>query len=177
MGRAYRTSRSVGRGRAFSVIEAMLAFIVLLIAILGLIATATVGANTQTGAGGISAIPMAFGDIKQNADEIQASTAAQQYMDSLRYCVNHWGSSWNSATLCPQSAAPTISIDPGYMYFGPAGTAATSPGNFTITGNCSNGGSGPMYTCTVTVTWNEPGTGNTKTVQIVSQADDAFSGS
>lgn len=162
------------RERGFTIIETMLAFIVLLIAIMGLVVTGAVGVGELNRSAGIANIPESFGFTKTNSDDVQAQTAAQQYMDALRSCVQTTGTRWNSC-----ASAPTIAIDPGYMYFA-NGATAVSEGNFSFSspGGTASGctqGTGlntALFTCTVYVTWTEPGVNNQKSFQITSMFDD-----
>jgi Tfp pilus assembly protein PilV len=126
--------------RGFTVAESLIAFVVLVIAVMG-----TLGAVAST-----------FSNVDQNSDRIQAVAAAQEYMDALRYWEVSGGS---GATPAP----PTIQIDPGDISQG-GGTALTSPGTFNFTAvpaTCTQTGAGGSsskeYNCTVTVSWTVNG--------------------
>lgn len=163
------------KARGFSIIEAMLSFIILLVAIMGLVVTGAYSGGVFDRSSGIANVPESFTDIKQNADEIQAQTAAQQYMDALRDCVHQYGTKWN--TSCSGATAPTVAVDPGLMYFS-AGQTAVSLGNFSFLAADGVTQSGcatttkALFTCTVYVTWTEPGTNNKKSITLVSEAND-----
>jgi Tfp pilus assembly protein PilV len=162
------------RARGFSIIEAMLAFVVVTVAALGLVAT---GAATTSagGYGGTGTVPQAFSALEANADQIQAYAVAQQYMDALHECIRVAG----KLTGCSGATAPTASVDAGNSFFtsqsrGTSGAfsfPSTDPHTGSATNTCT--GSSPLFTCYVTVTWNEQG--STREVSISSYAADQHS--
>ena len=153
------------RARGMSIIETMLAFIVLLVAIMGLCVTTGYSIGEIDRSASIANVPEGFGDIKISSDQIQAQTAAQQYMDLIRKCV-HSGSAGSLSTCAP---TPTIAIDTGYMYFA-NGQSAWTNGNFNFSAASCTSLTNALFSCVVTVTWTEPGTSNQKRVQITSEA-------
>jgi Tfp pilus assembly protein PilV len=132
--------RAASAQRGFTVAESLLAFVVLVISALG-----TLGALAST-----------FSNVDQNSYRVQATAAAQEYLDSIRY----WEASGGSGSM---PTAPTIAIDAGDSSQG-GGTANTSPGNFNFTSTpatCTQTGAGGSsskeYSCTVTVQWTVNG--------------------
>jgi len=122
--------------RGFTIIEPVLAVIVLIIAMM-----ATLGA-----------LGSSFDGVQWNAQRMQAVAAAQEYLDSIR----EWEQSGGSGSM---PAAPVIPIDAGDTNAG-NGSAVSSPGNFdftTVPATCTQSGAGgsnsKQYTCTVTVRW------------------------
>lgn len=92
--------------------------------------------------------PYSIHEVRHANVYLQAVSAGQQYMDSLRSAVEQ-----GHALPGPAS----IAIDGGESIIG-NGKPNASPGNFRLTGSCSTV---PPYTrlqhCTVTVTWTEDG--------------------
>ena len=131
--------------RAFTIIEALLAMVIVAIAFLSM---ATV-------------VPNAFGYASRDSQRVQAVAAGQIYLDQLRYHIASNGST--SATPAP----PVIAVDPGDSFV-VNGTAQASVGNFAISSLCPLA-SGSLYRwdCTVSVTWNDP-TGNPRIVIVES---------
>jgi len=131
--------------RGFSLIEAMVAMVVLTIAVLAL----------------TTAYPYAFGRIAERDDELQAVSFGQQYLEQVRQQVRA------GATTVTAATTP---IDAGYSlsfgvknYPSPGATASPppqlpSPGNFTATATFSPAlnATNSSYDVTVTVTWTLP---------------------
>ena len=140
--------RAVGRAqsRAFSLIEALVAMVVLVIGVLTL----------------TTAYPYAFGRIGERDDELQAISFGQQYIEQVRQQIRA------GATALTPGSAP---IDAGYpLAFGvmgypaPGSTAAppsqdATPGNFTATAttNPTLSVGANSYDVTVNVTWTYGG--------------------
>lgn len=132
---AFRTRRT---RRGFSLAESLIAFVVLIVAVLTLTSTYTYSQSR----------------ISLRADELQAVTFGQQYLETLRQQVR-------GGVTSVASPAPTQPIDPGYAIF--SGLAdysssspapePTSPGNFTATGTITAIGTTSDYDVRVDVTW------------------------
>jgi len=128
--------------RGFTVIEALIAFVILLIGMLAMLAI----------------IPSSYSNTVRDSERVQAIAAGQQYLDQLTDYV-----AYNGTTNLP--APPTVAIDSGDVFEG-TGTAASSGGVFTIVGNCpAKSGSNAEFDCTVTVTWTESGSPRTVSVE------------
>ena len=139
--------------RAFSLMEAFVAIVILTLAVLAL----------------VTAYPYAFGRIGERDDELQAVSFGQQYLEQVRQQIRAGVLTLTSAT------AP---IDEGYpLAFGvtgypaPGATASPppalgSPGNFTATATTSPALSttANIYDVSVAVTWTYGGT--TRSVQL-----------
>jgi prepilin-type N-terminal cleavage/methylation domain-containing protein len=138
------THRSARTRRGFTLIEAMLSMIVLVVAFMG----------------SLAAIPVAFNNTLRDSERVQAIAAGQQYLDALSEYVTFNGVDTNLP------AAPTIAVDAGERFEGD-GVAATSPGNFTITNNGCPAvtGSNAEFDCVVTVKWTENSANRTVTVE------------
>jgi prepilin-type N-terminal cleavage/methylation domain-containing protein len=136
-------TRRVTRG--FTIIESLVAMVILTISFLSM----------------ASIVPVAFGFAARDSQRVQAASAGQIYLDQLRYSIASNG----NTTSTP--APPVIAIDPGNS-FAVNGTPAQSLGNFTITSACPLvSGSTYRWDCTVAVTWNDP-SGNPRTVNVES---------
>ena len=137
-----------GSKRGFSIIEAMLAFVVLLIAITGFFVA------TSSSTTGIGMVPYSFRNLNLSADDVQAYALAQQYMDNLRGAIELQQA--GSPAGPPLPGPTTAPIDAGHSFLG--GTINTSPGNFTLTNNgCpATPASSFIRDCIVTVAWDEP---------------------
>jgi type II secretory pathway pseudopilin PulG len=134
------------RVRAFSLIEALVAMVVLLVGVLTL----------------TTAYPYAFGRIGERDDELQAVSFGQQYIEQVREQIRA------GATALTPGTAP---IDGGYpLAFGvmgypaPGSTASpppqlASPGTFTATAttNPALSAGASSYDVTVKVTWTYGG--------------------
>lgn len=128
--------RTVRTARGFSIIEALISIMLLMIAILGILA----------------AIPSSFNNTVRDSERVQAVAAGQQYLDALQEYVTFNGSDANLPS------PPAISADAGGIFEG-TGSPAVSPGQFTITNNgCpAVSGSTAEYDCQVYVKWTENG--------------------
>jgi Tfp pilus assembly protein PilV len=127
------------RARGFSVIESLIAIVLLsfsMLSLFGLISTS-------------------FGYTEQDSERIQAIAASQQYLDAIRQAMQ------NAASL---PAAPTVPVDPG---FGQTGHQITASQNFSMANNLCPlvPGTKVMHNCQVTTTWTESGATKTVTVQ------------
>lgn len=129
-----------GNVRGYTLLEALIS-----IAIFG------IGLSTFFGL-----FPYSIHEVRHANVYLQAVSAGQQYMDSLRSAIEQ---------ARPLPTAPTIPIDGGLSVTG-SGIANASPGNFTLTGTCVGV---PPYTrlqeCTVTVQWVEDGFTRTYSVE------------
>lgn len=134
--------------RGFSIIEALLSFVFTIIAILATLAIT----------------PISFTHTQSDAIQIQAVAAGQQYMDALRNYIQQHGSDANLPAPRP------VAIDSGGVLAGTGGPAA-SMGNFDIDqAACpQKNGSLFLYTCTVTVRWQQPA-GTDRSISIQSYA-------
>ena len=128
------------RGRGFSLIEAMISMVVLLIIVLSM----------------ISLVPATLGYSVESSVRIQAIGAAQDYLDIIRQYVKTNGVITNLPT------PPVIAIDSGT---GVWSSAMPKLGKFRETPSCS-ARSLFSFDCTVTVSWNVAG--NTRSVQVES---------
>ncbi len=119
-------------GRGFSLLEALVA-----IAIFGIALSTFFGL-----------FPYSLHQARHSNIYLQAISAGQQYMDSLRSAIEQ-------GQPLPMPANPPI--DGGYSVMG-TGKPNASPGNFIVTGTCANV---PPFTrlqhCTVWVQWMENG--------------------
>lgn len=128
--------------RGFSIIEALLAIVMLLLAVLAMLAI----------------IPASFGGTSLDSERIQAVEAGQQYLDSLRQYIRANG------TITGLPLPPSITIDAGDSYR--SGAALASPGNFTMSPNCQTvSGTSKLFDCVVTVTWTQNNAGRTVKVE------------
>lgn len=120
--------------RGFTVIEGLVALVVLMISMMAI----------------IEVVPDAFRYTARDSERTQALSAAQEYLDMLRHYIMTFGND----SLLP--VPPGISIDPGEDMQGDQ-NVNVSPGNFTITSNsCPPAlGSTIRYDCIVTVTWTQ----------------------
>lgn len=130
--------------RAFSIVESLIAMVMLIGVILAL----------------LGIVPTSLRDASRDSQRVEATTAAQQYLDSLRQYVQNFGTNANLP------AAPTLAIDAGETYAIP-NTPIGSPGNFTLANNgCPFVAfSSRMYDCTVTATWTEAGENRSVSVE------------
>ena len=141
-----RSFASLPAGRGFTIIEALIAIVALLVIILTL----------------VSIVPSTFQFASRDSVRIQAATAAQQYLDALRQNVQSTG------TNAGLPAAPSLGIDLGNQYMGSnAPMPTSSPGAFILTNNgCpAVAGSAREYYCTVTASWTQDGQPNSLTVE------------
>jgi type II secretory pathway pseudopilin PulG len=137
--------------RGFSVAESLIAFIVLIVAVLTLTSTYTYSQSR----------------ITLRADELQAVTFGQQYLESVRQQVRG-----GIVTPLVTPAPTTQPIDSGYAIFsGDSNYSSSSPapelpsaGTFTATGTVTQIGTTSDYDVSVDVTW--PYSGVTQTVTL-----------
>jgi type II secretory pathway pseudopilin PulG len=131
-----RTNVWAAGRRGFTVIESIIALVLLIGVMLAL----------------IGIVPSAFRDASRDSQAMQAATAAQEYLDALRYYVENSGTN----TSLPPPAS--IAVDAGDSYVG-SNTPNASPGNFTLKSNLCPlvGGSTRKYDCVVTASWTEDG--------------------
>ena len=132
------------RTRGFSIIEALLAIIVIAFAILAM--------GTIT--------PYSFSQVQVNSTQVQAVAIAQQVLDAQR--------SWKlSGTTQP--TATTVPIDQGNSFI--SGTQNNQSGNFNVSPDAcpltTAGTFSNQYTCSVTVTWTENNEPRSLTVQSI----------
>lgn len=130
--------------RAFTIIEAMVAMVVLIGAILAL----------------LGIVPASLSNASRDSQRVEAMAASHQYLDSLRQYVQNFGTN----TSLP--APPSLAIDAGDTYADP-NTPIASPGNFTFANNgCPFVAlSSRMYDCVVTASWTEAGEARSVSVE------------
>ncbi len=137
--------RSSKRERGFTLIETMIAMIVLLLAILAM----------------LSVVPFGFNSVQTNAIHVQAVAVAQQYLDDEHDALLQ-------ANAMP--SATTVPIDAGQSFMA-NGQNNSNYGNFAVTPDgCSTkqftGTSGAnVYLCSVIVSWTEVNAPRSVTVQ------------
>lgn len=127
------------RTRGFSVIESLIAMVLLsfsMLSLFGLISTS-------------------FGFTEQDSERTQAIAASQQYLDAIRQATQN-------ASALP--SAPTVNVDLG---FGQTGHQISASQTFSIANNgCPLvSGAKVMHNCQVTTTWTQSGVTKTVTVQ------------
>jgi Tfp pilus assembly protein PilV len=141
------TLRGVRTSRGFSLIEALIAMVVLLLAVLAM----------------LSVVPFGFTNVQTNSIDVQAVAVAQQALDDEHNALLH---------ALPMPAATTVPIDPGQSYLAGA-NQNSNYGSFTVTPNgCSSVQlTGSLlsgvntYSCSATVAWTESGATRQVTVQ------------
>lgn len=131
-----------GRHRGFTLIEALIAIVIVALTILALLAV----------------VPASFNDVQMDALEVQAVSVGQQFLDDERNAKLH-GLVMPTATMAP--------IDPGQSF---VGGSASNAGSFTVMPNgCATvqnlGVTSTVYSCSVTVTWTENGASRLVRVQ------------
>lgn len=133
--------------RGFSLVEAMVAMSVLLIVVLML----------------IGAVPASYAFTKQDSVRVQAVSAGQSYLDTIRQYVK------SSGSITGLPPAPAIAIDQGYGFVSDKQSASTV--NFVLTPACV-ARSLFSFDCTVTASWGPNGKSQSVTVEsyIASQA-------
>jgi Tfp pilus assembly protein PilV len=143
--------RPFGATRAFTIIEALIAIVLVVSAVLGLVAI----------------VPATIGGTMRDSQRMQAVDVGQQYLDRIRQYAA------TNGKISSLPAAPTVTVDAG-LSNQDSTVLAASPGVFTITPNCSaapNAVSGLEWDCVVTVTWTEASENRSVSVEsyIVSQ--------
>jgi type II secretory pathway pseudopilin PulG len=120
--------------RAFTIIEALIAIVMLIGVMLAL----------------LGILPSTFQFASRDSQAVQAATGGQQYLDALRHYVQSNGTNVNLP------AAPIVAIDAGNSYMA-SGVSNASPGNFVLTNNgCPLvSGSSRMFDCVVSVAWTQ----------------------
>ena|SRR5579863_5852084 len=132
--------------RGFSLIEALIAMSVLLLAVLGM----------------LSVVPFGFNGAQTNSIQVQAVAVAQQYLEDERTALLQG----SSVAMPTATSAP---IDPGQKFL-LNGTTSASYGSFSVapdgctTAPFSNP-NGTVYSCSVTVSWVQNGATRSLTVQ------------
>jgi len=132
--------------RAFTIIEALIAMTVLLIAVLGM----------------LSVIPFGFSGAQTNSIQIQAVSVGQQYLEQERF-------SKASGNALVMPSATTAPIDAGQSFMS-NGVPAAAPGVFTVTPDrcvtTKNAGLFvSVYSCAVTISWTQSNATHSVTVQ------------
>jgi type II secretory pathway pseudopilin PulG len=129
--------------RGFSVVEALIGITLFAMALMAFFAI----------------FPYSLATTSHDDEYLQAISAGQEYLDSLRSAVEQ---------SKPIPGSPTIRIDGGFSVLG-NGLQNASPGNFAITGGCTVvTGYTRLELCTSTVKWTEAGL--TRTYQVQSYA-------
>lgn len=128
--------------RAFSLIEAFVAMVILTLAVLAL----------------VTAYPYAFGRIGERDDELQAVSFGQQYLEQVRQQIRSGSLTLTSATAAIDAGYPLAFGVKGYPAPGASASpppALGSPGNFTATATTSPAlsASANVYDVNVTVSW------------------------
>jgi type II secretory pathway pseudopilin PulG len=136
--------RRSSTGRAFTLIETMIALVVMLLSLLGMLAV----------------VPFAFTNVQTNSLEVQAVAVGQRFLDDERNAKLH---------QLPPPSATNVPIDAGQSLIDQS-LAAKGYGNFTVTPDgCATAalaGSGvSSYLCSVSVSWVESNATRTVTVQ------------
>lgn len=126
--------------RAFTLIEALIAIVILLLALLTM---ATV-------------IPQSMNGVQRNLERTEATAQAQLYLDTVRNYLANGGS------VASLPTAPTPAIDAGSKY--QASGTITGAGNYALTASCPTFGAA-SFDCTVTATWTEDGAQRTASVE------------
>jgi uncharacterized protein (TIGR02598 family) len=143
--RATGIQRSTARG--FTLIEALIAMIVVAIAVVAM----------------MGLVPYGFNQIQTNSIDVQAVAVGQQFLEDERTATLH-----SSQDAMP--TATTVPIDPGQSYYNNGAAPNTNYGNFSIVPDgCStvvnNGSTQTLNQCSVTVSWTEAGASKSVTVQ------------
>ena len=144
--------RPFGATRAFTIIEALIAIVLVVSAVLELVAI----------------VPATIGGTMRDSQRLQAIDVGQQYLDTIR----EYATTNGKITGLPAAPA-NIAVDAG-LSNQDSTIQAASPGVFTITSNCTaapNAVSGLEWDCVVTVTWTEVSENRSVSVEsyIVSQ--------
>jgi len=135
--------RRLSSKRGFSVVEALIGITLFAMAIMAF----------------FSILPYSLQTTSHDDEYLQAVSAGQEYLDSLRSAVEQ---------SQPLPQPPTVQIDGGYSVTG-NGVKNASPGNFNITGSCAQViGFTRLDLCTSIVQWSEGSL--TRTYQVESYA-------
>jgi len=137
--------------RGFSLAESLIAFVVLIVAVLTLTSTYTYSQSR----------------ISLRSDELQAVTFGQQYLETVRQQVR------GGVATAPSPAAQAVDV--GYALFAGQGSYSsaspqpeiTSPGNFTATSTVAKIAGTSDYYVRVDVTWLYAGVTQTVTLGTV----------
>lgn len=141
-------ARKPRMNRAFSIIEAMVAFVVLLIALSGLAAVTS------------------FGAMQTRADQVEAAAIGQQYLSQLAAAVRAGGAPSSTSPSSSSSSSSSSQLGGGQTGNNQNGngsggqTPQTTPASFSVSNNgCPSVSSVNllMRQCSVTVTWNDQG--------------------
>ncbi len=128
------------QARGFTLIEALIAMVILLIVVLAM----------------VNVIPLSMNGMQRNLERTEATAQAQLYLDTVRNYLSNGG---NKATL---PTPPTPVVDAGSKY--QASGAIIGNGNYALSGVCTDLGSA-SYDCTVTATWTQDGGTRTASVE------------
>jgi type II secretory pathway pseudopilin PulG len=140
--------RRARTGRAFTLIETMIALVVMLLSLLGMLAV----------------VPFAFTNVETNSLEVQAVAVGQQFLEDERNATLH---------SIPAPSATTVPIDAGQSLVDQSVTAKNY-GNFTVSPDgCStvelpasaSHGSVASNLCSVSVSWVQSDATRKVTVQ------------
>ena len=136
------TLKSPKASRGFTIVEALISVLIMVVVTLAL----------------LGMVPYGYGQVQQNATQVQAIALGQQYLDALRNAKQ------TNSTL---PAATTAPVDQGNTFMTGSSNATSSV--FTIAPNaCPPVTAGPVvsqYDCSVTVTWTENGRSDTIKVE------------
>jgi prepilin-type N-terminal cleavage/methylation domain-containing protein len=131
-----------GRNRGFTLIEALIAIVIVALTMLALLAV----------------VPASFNDVQMDALEVQAVSVGQQFLDDERNAKLH-GLATPVATSAP--------IDAGESFVGGSmsnyGSFAVTPDGCTTVQN--PGVTSNVYSCSVSVRWIENGASRSVKVQ------------
>ena len=139
-----RTLSRRGARRGISLLESLVAMVMLTVAVLVL----------------TTAYPYAFGRIGERDDELQAVSFGQQYIEQVRQQIRAGAITLSSATAPIDAGYPLAFGVRNYPSPGPSAPPApaqlASPGNFTATAATTPtlSASANMYDVTVTVSWS-----------------------
>ncbi|GEM_PF-1095814 len=142
-----RTSRRPSAQRGFTLVESLIAIIVVFLGIMAM----------------LSVIPFGFSSVQTNSLHAQAIAVGQRYVDDERNAKLH---------AAPMPIATAIPVDAGQSYV-VNNQNNTGYGNFAIAPNgCAAVQSSgttksqvDLYSCSATVTWTETGAARSVTVQ------------
>src|ERR1700737_4080998 len=100
------------KARGFSLIEALIAMVLLAIGVVGM----------------LGVFPVSFGYVQADSERMQAIGVGEQYLDTLPQWIRNHG---NTGLPSP----PTVAIDGGKEMEGTGNSAPGSFGNFSVTSN------------------------------------------